>query len=171
MDAGDGHADIEALRVTREESRAVLDHRLDSLNDLDDKAMWTMRTAVIVLGILASAAGIVGEATVTSLPPAASAALGLGIVGLFCTLIVGAGTYSVSKTTVGVGESHRREVRAEGYTEPEWLTVLLDEYDDWIREMEQSTEVNASLVFWSQALLALSLTLLFVAITLFAIGT
>lgn len=169
MSAGGDRTDTAALRLTREESRAVLDHRLAELTDLDDKAMWTMRTAVILLGILASAAGIAGQTTVTSRSPATSASFGLGILGLFLTLIVGVGTYSVSITTPGVGGSHRREVRTASYTEQEWLETLLDAYDEWIAEMERSTDENARLVFWAQALLGLSLGLLFIATTLLAI--
>lgn len=66
------------------------------LKDLDDKAMWTMRTTVILLGILASAAGIAGEAAVTNLSTGASVSFGLGIIGLFLTLFVGVGTLLIN---------------------------------------------------------------------------
>lgn len=167
---GDSRTDTAALRITREESRSVLDHRLELSNDLDDKAMWTVRTAILLLTLLASAAAIEGVSAVKSVPNGAKVSFGLAVGGLFATVFLGLGAYFVSTTTFGVGESHRREVRDVAYTEREWLEVLLDGYDAWIRQMDRRNEENARSVFWSQALLVVSLLFVFIGTTLLAIG-
>lgn len=97
MSIRDGESDIEALRVTRTEYRAVLDHQIALLNDLDAKAMWTARTAVFMLGILVSAAGIAGRPVIGTLPTGTLVSLGTGGFGLVVTIFIGVGVYTVSQ--------------------------------------------------------------------------
>lgn len=110
MSVRDRPSDIEALRITRTEYRAVLDRQISLLDDLEDKAMWTARTAVILLGILVSGAGIAGRPGLVGLPIGATITFGLGAAGLIVTIFVGVGVYTVSQPRFGVGDSHRREV-------------------------------------------------------------
>lgn len=165
-DSGNGRSDLETLRVTREESRDVLDHQLSLLNDLDDKAMRTVRTAVLLLGILISAAGIAGPERLADLHPLVKWLSGTAALLLFVTSIIGTATYIASDMTFGVGRSHRAEIRSENYSEREWLFVLLDEYDKWTGEMRRTNESNARNLQAAQFLLALSLALLLGAATL-----
>lgn len=170
MGAGDEHADIEALRLTRDESRAVLDHHLTLLNDLDDKAMWTIRTAILVLTLIASATAVLDSTVLAQLPPAAVVSFSLAIIGLFVTIFVGHGASVVSATKFGPGSSYRQAIRADPYSEREWLVVLPDGYDDWIQQMDLTNDENARLVFWAQGLLAASLALLVVGTSLLITG-
>lgn len=155
-----GGPDIESLRLTREESRVVLNHHLSLLNDLDDKAMRTVRTAVILLGILVSAAGISGVERLGALPVVVLFAFGSGSVLLLVTAIIGVATYTLSDMSFGVGSDHRREVSEGNYSEEEWLLLLFEEYDRWSSEMAQVNQDNASRLFVSQAALIASLVLL-----------
>lgn len=170
MGTGDEPTDTAALRLTHEESRAVLDQQLEQLTELDTKAMWTVRTAVVLLGLIASVVGVIGIPVGTRFILGATVAFGLAVCGLFLTVFVGVGTYTVPTTHLGVGATHRREVRLEAYSERAWLEVLLDEYDRWTGRMNASYEEHVRLVFWMQALMAVSLAFLFLAITLLAIG-
>lgn len=169
MGAGEEHTDIEALRLTRDESRVVLDHHLTLLNDLDDKAMWTVRTAILVLTLIASAAAVVDSTVLAQLPPAA-VSFSLTIIGLFVTVFVGHGASVVSATKFGPGISYRKAIRADAYSERDWLVVLVDGYDDWIQQMDLTNDENARIVFWAQGLLAASLALLFIGTSLFITG-
>lgn len=168
-DGGPPKSDLEALRLTRKESRAVLDHQIATLNDLDDKAMRTVRTDVILLGILASAAGIAGPERLNQLDVVVQI-LSLAAGGcLFLSAIVGTGVYAVSDLSVGIGPSYRSEIRSQGYTEREWLEILLGDYDHWTNSMRQINENNAFYLTVTQALLALALVSLFGATSLLAI--
>lgn len=51
--------------------------------------------------------------------------------------------YSVSNVPYGVGPAHRTEAIDGAYTEREWLTLLLGEYDEWTTEIRTLTENNA----------------------------
>lgn len=171
MGSGDDPADTAARHLTREESRAVLDHHLALLYDLDDKAMWTVRTSVLLLALLASGAALVGIPSAAGFSAFVKISFALAILGLFVTIFVGLGAFFVSTTKFGVGAAHRREIRSTSYTEQEWLDVLLLGYDEWIQQMDRITDENARLVFRAQVLLSLSLAFLFIGISLLAIGT
>lgn len=170
MSVRDRPSDIEALRITRTEYRAVLDRQISLLDDLEDKAMWTARTAVILLGILVSGAGIAGRPGLVALPVGATITFGFGAAGLIVTIFVGVGVYTVSQPRFGVGDSHRREVTEMPYTEREWLVILLDDYGEWSGELEALNVENASQVFLTQTLLVGSLAILFVATILLTLG-
>ena len=165
-DDGSGEPDVEALRVTREESRAVLDHQIATLNDLDDKAMRTVRTDVLLLGILASAAGIAGPERLTELDLTVQVISVAASACLFLSAIVGTGIYVVSDLTYGIGPSYRTEVREAGYSECEWLAVLLSDYDAWTRSMREINDNNAFFLTVTQSLLAAALVLLLGATSL-----
>lgn len=170
MSVRDGVSDIEALRLTRREYRAVLDHQIALLNDLDDKAMWTARTAVVMLGILVSGAGLAGRTGIAALPPAARISLGIGGMGLVVSIFAGVGAYTVSEPRFGVTDSHYREVTEMVYTEREWLDLLLEEYVDWSGKLQALTTERARQVFLTQTFLIGSLAILFIAIMLLTLG-
>lgn len=168
-DGGTDEPAIEALRLTREESRVVLDHRIAMLNDLDDKAMRTVRTDLVVLGVLASAAGIAGPDRLArlALPVKAISVIAGGC--LFFSALVGIGVYVASDITVGIGSDYRTELRMQGYTEREWLEVLLDDYDEWTRSLRRIHENNALYLTVSQILLGVGLVLLVAATSLLVV--
>lgn len=166
MSGRDAGSDVEALRVTRAEYRTVLDHQIALLNELDSKAMWSARTAIILLGLLVTAFGIAGSPVLAGLPTGATIAFGAGSVGLALTVVVGVGTYTASMPRFGVGANHHEEIISSTYSEREWLELLLDEYDKWHGEMAVAVDAKARQVFGAQFLLLSSLAVLFTAVTL-----
>lgn len=135
--------DIEALRIARKESRTVLDEQVSLLNDIDDKAMRSVRTAVIFVGIVISAIQVSGG--VEAVPSADTwvfrfSAAGVGF--LIVSMVSGILTYSVSSASFGVSRGHREDVML-GYSEREWLIFVLNEYDEWTEEMETTNKKNS----------------------------
>jgi len=156
--------DDETLRLTRDEARSILDHRLEWLSETDDKAMRTVRTAVIVLSIIFSAAGIAGEEALNRIPRIPFVLSSIGVVGLFLTIIYGIYTYSDSETVYGPEPALRREVLDYEYSERQWLVMLLNGYDEWIDVMERVNKRNAKHLSRVQYLLVLSLFFLLLAL-------
>lgn len=156
-------SDIEALNLTLHESRAVLDHQIALLDDIDNKAMWTVRTSLLILGILASAAGVVGGEQLSSIPIHIKIILTIAGGLLFISAMMGISIYTSSDVRFGIGEDHRREVLSAPYGENEWVVILLDEYSTWIDEMRSETENNASVFLITQLVLATALLLLYIA--------
>ena len=145
--------DIEALRVTREESRAMLDHQIALLNDIDDKVMRTVRTGVILTGLAVSALSVGGAAALESAGTAPLWLAELGVVALVVAVVHGIATYTVSEVTYGIGNSYRIEIQNSRHTEREWLVKLLDGYSEWIGDIRAETDQNANLLSQIQLLL------------------
>jgi len=161
---------VDVLKELQRESRDVLDHRISLLNDLDDKAMRTVRTAVLVLSIIFSAAGVVSSREgIGTIPPLPLQVSGIGVAGLFLTIVYGVVTYSDSETEFGPDVDFRLEARREGLSERQWLILLLSGYNEWISTMEQVNSKNATRLNRVQLLLILSLFCLMIALGLVAI--
>jgi hypothetical protein len=119
---------------------------------------------------LVSAGGVAGPEALGNLPDHVIWAFALGLVGLFVTIFVGIGTYTVSDMEFGVGAAHRSEVTKRGYSEREWLTVMLHGYDQWTATMRDRNEENARNVFFAQVALGLAVLSLAAAATLLTLA-
>lgn len=136
-------SDVETLRLARAESRAVLDHQIALLDDIDDRALGTVRTAVVILVLLVSAGQIAGPSRLGSLHWTVSVSVAVAGVLLAFSIVVGTAIYAVTRVPFGIGPLHRTEAVSEAYTEREWLSLLLGEYDRWTTEALELTENNA----------------------------
>lgn len=169
-DESDGNdvSSVEALDIARKESRHVLDQQIALLYDIDDKAMRTVRTALLLIGILLSAAGILGREGLSGVETVTLGILGTSILCLLLVVIVGTATYSVTSVPFGVSSPYRDEVRTQGYDENEWLLEILDGYDEWTNELREENKENAFLLLVTQGTLLLALALLVIAGSLLA---
>lgn len=164
-------SDVEALRITREESRAVLDHRVKDINAMDDTALRIGRVAVIVLGIILSGAGLIGTNRLTSMPTGVLMLFGFGVLLLLITLLISILTYTDSELDVGIDSTWREEVREEGYSEEEWLDTLLEGYDEWIGLLQQEQSANRFQLLITQLLLVTALLILLHGLAFLTWGT
>jgi len=121
----------EALENAVEESRREYDKKVASMEEIDDKAMRSVRTAVILVGLVASAVSVIGPSAVsaTGVIPVLVGALGVG--ALAVSIVYGIGLYSATEYPTGIDSRHRAEVIDGGYSRKEWFVQLLDEYDEW----------------------------------------
>ena len=176
-DRGDGspdereRSDIEALRSARRESRAVLDHRVRDINDMDDTALRVGRIAVVMLGLLLSGAGLLGTDRLKAMPTGVLVLFGVGASLLLVTRIVSVVTYTDSRLDVGIDRAWRDEVREEAYTEREWLDTLLGGYSEWIEELRRVQAANRLQLLLTQLLLVTAILVLLDALVLLTWGT
>lgn len=140
---GRGDSGIQVLRNSRVESRAVLDHRIALLDEIDDNAQRTVRTSLVVIALLVSASQIAGPSWVRSLNRFAGAAFVLAVVLFSFSIVSGMAIYSVSLIPYGIGPAHRLEAIDGYHTEREWLALSSNEYDEWTAEVRALTENNA----------------------------
>lgn len=169
--SGDGRddrerTDLQALRVTREESRAVLDHQVALLNGILTRTMWTVRLAGVALGLVVSVVGIAGPSTLFDAGMAVLVPAFVGVCSLVGCVFVGLGTYSITRMQFGVDDSFREEVIAGSYGEREWLRDLLAAYDAWSGEMRRMNRRNTTYLLVAQLLLLAGITFLVSAVVL-----
>lgn len=132
----------EALVNAVEESRREYDKKVDTMEEIDDKAMRSVRTAVIVVGLVVSAVSVSGPGAVgeLSLWPVLVAAFGVGT--LVVSITVGIGVYTATRYSSGIGPSYRSDVIEGTYGYDEWLVEMLRQHDEWSREIEDEIDVN-----------------------------
>lgn len=139
-------ADKEALQVVREESREVLSERIHLLSDIDDKAMRTVRTSVLFIGLVISAVQVSNGSFSTVSADSMSFQIGVaGVSFLVLSIILGVYTYSASEPDLGISDDHRTDVVEGEFTEREWLLFQLGEYNEWTGNMQSLTKKN---VIW-----------------------
>lgn len=149
-DADDAPAetvDTAALETVRSESRDVLSEQIRLLNDIDDKAMRSVRTAVLFIGLVVTAVQISEDPTAfTDLGPWPFRLAVGGVSFLLTSVLLGIYTYSVSEPEFGVSEDHRNDVVQGGFSRHEWLLFQLNEYDEWTESMSKVNQRNATLL-------------------------
>lgn len=113
--AGGGSSDVEKdwsdrrKEITYTETRAVLNHQISIMSDIDDKAMRTVRLTAILLGILAAGFRVAGPGAFTTLW------LYIGGGFLFLSIITGAATYGESDLYIGPSRAYIEQITANKF--------------------------------------------------------
>jgi len=155
----------ERLDDLLDESRASYRVQIETIESIDDKAMRTVRTTVLILGFIVSAVGIGGPTAVGDL---STPTMLVSLVGVGCLLgagVYGVGTYTVTSYEPGVGPKDRaRAVRLES---AETQRYLLEMYDRWARDISSEIEQNTTYLETAQWSLLVGSALLLYASLLF----
>ncbi|WP_323173633.1 hypothetical protein [Natrialba sp. PRR66] len=146
-----GEYEIESLRFICSESRDVIDHQIDDLDDIDDKALRTVRITMVVFGLLVAAAQIEGSDPIFN----RITVLGGGL--LLLSIIAGAGTYSASDLHLGPGPNYLIDVVSKANTEKKERVEALGSYAYWMYENERIVRRNGTYLIITQLLLVLGL--------------
>jgi hypothetical protein len=155
---------VESLRKTHEEARTVLDHQIQILDDIDDKATRTVRITALLLGVVVSSTSLVADPYQFINQGTTWGALSLAL-----SIVLGTVTYSVSSPDLGPGPRDIERVRESNYREDEWLMVMLASYEDWIDQTEWISRFNGAFLALAQLSLGVGL-LLFVLGVLDSLG-
>lgn len=164
---GAGHSDVEAYRSLARESRSVLDHQIAFLNQMDDAALRTVRTAILVIGIVVSAASIAPGRNISVTFESWPIRLGVvGIVALLASMCLGIYTYRISNATLGPSRDFANEIRDQEFDSIEWYDLLLGGFDEWQERMRSELHTNARFLLAVQGLLLVGIVLLSLAVGL-----
>lgn len=139
----DGTA-VETLRSARDEARTTLNHQLSALDDIDDRAMRTVRIALVVVGLLISATTLDGVRRFVN------AVTVSGAVALVVCILTGLSTYSATDPEAGTDPDYLVETLDAPFSEKEWLSTLVAGYAEWIEDARALNETNAQLLVLAQ---------------------
>lgn len=92
------------VETAHREARAVLEAQQETVADIDDKAMRTVRLTVVLLGVLVSAVELADHAFRSRL-------LSVGLALLVASLVIGVLTYSESTLYLGPNKSYLNQLR------------------------------------------------------------
>lgn len=158
--------DTEVLESACEESREVLNHQLSVQDDIDDKAIWSVRTSVLVLGLLLSAGSLGNIPQFLTLPWYVHGLAGSGVSLLLLSVFFGIGTYTMTETYPGVSHQQRIRAHQQDYDYREWQSHLLLNYQWSIMGQEVWNEYNGFYLFITHVCLLSGTTTIVIAGTI-----
>lgn len=149
-------------RLQLQESRRSFHRQVEQLKDIDDKAMRSVRTAVVVIGFVVTAVGVVSRIGGVSLGVGSALFTGVGVLFLTATVVVGVGTATVTEyRTRFTAEEYARLERpagGPGRREDELTRIYyswLDETEDELAE--RAASLGATLATLGFGVLSLSI--------------
>lgn len=145
----------EAKQTVREEARHVISEQLQTLRDIDQKAMATARIIGLVLGLIASAASLADQPG-----DAVNRITIVGGVFLLASLCASVLTYSVDMPSYGLGPGYFDSKFGEFGTDEEVSEDLLDRYADWIDDNSEAISTNGTYLIVAQSLFLAGLLLI-----------
>jgi hypothetical protein len=147
------------LETTYENARSVLEAQRETVSDIDEKAMRTVRLTVLLGGGFASAYGITG----ISLDGFWAL---LGSTFLVASLVSGVLTYEETSLYLGPDEAYLGQLVSDDFREVPWHRDLIETYAAWIGENRTQVRSNARYLFVTQSFLACGVVALSLAIVL-----
>jgi len=131
-----------------EESKRVMQGQKADIDDMDDKALRTVRLNAAILAIGATGIEISGIGEVNFL------LAGFSIVFLVSSAIFGVIVYNESNILVGPKSSFLGKMRTQK-SDDEWEQELLEEMEKWITSNQTRVELNGALLTICQLFLVL----------------
>lgn len=150
----------ERSRLTYEEARIVIDHQRDVINDIDNKAMYTVRVIVIFLSILVAAFRIGGADIFNQY------LFWPGISSLVISMAVGIYTYRSSNLFLGPNRAYLQNLSENDVDADRWDRDLINRFADWVNSNHQDLEENGLLLLLSQVTLIVGIVLLGLSVAL-----
>lgn len=147
MNSSEDDARAEAL----ESARRVYDRQVATLENIDDKAMRTTRTAVLVLGFIAAALTAGGPDAVSNLNLIPVLFGGAGTLTVFLSAFLGIGIYTVTEYPVEIRESDLRA--ANRVSREEWVDGTLAHLQQTSAAISREISQNTRYLEVSQLLL------------------
>lgn len=144
--------------LTYQEARNVLDAQRETLTDIDDEALQTVRLTAVLLGLFIAAGRIGGP---DLFDPNLSA---VGVILLFGSITTGIATYSESDVFLGPNRRYVEQLATDSFVGTEWHTDYLMTAAFWIGENADDIRWNGQLLTLTQGLLLLGLGALTLAI-------
>lgn len=156
-------ADIDALRTAERASEREYDKLVASVEEIDDKAMRTVRTTVIILGFVVSAIGISGPEALGEISVLPVFFGAWGVTMLLVSVMLGIATYAVTTYDAGVGPEYRETIIRTGVTGREALSVHVSLLDRSISELRTEVARESTALGFVQVLLVVGAIALVVA--------
>jgi urea transporter len=135
-------------QIIYEESKRVMQGQKADIDDMDDKALRTVRLNAAILAIGATGLEISGIGEINFL------LAGLSIVFLVSSAIFGVIVYNESNILVGPKSSFLGKMRTQK-SDDGWEKELLEEMERWITDNQTRVELNGALLTICQSFLVL----------------
>lgn len=152
--------DSEVPRKAHAEARTVLDHQIQILDDIDDKAARTVRVTIVLVGAVLGVASF-GDQTGISFT---NSYILWANTNLILSIALGMKTYNVSDPYLGPNPNDLTDL-LDSENEEDMLTFLINKgYNNWISETEFLNRKNGMYLDLTQLSLVVGLLYLTVGL-------
>lgn len=149
--------DTQTARRLSEEARETIDNQLDTLDDIDAKAMSILRLNVLLVGVILTAVSVAVEIDAVVLGELNNGYVAIGVGSLVLSTALAAITYTSSDSEVGIdGESIRAAVDAS-LDEEEFEAATAQSYAAWIEFNDRTNVMNAPVITLTMLLVVIGL--------------
>lgn len=145
------------------EARSVLNHQINQIENIDDKALRSVRITILILGLIAAAGRFEDSGEILNMFTLGS------VIILFASVIICVTIYIYSPSVFGPGPEYIAQSLEERQSERKERIDALEASADWMVENNMIVEFLGKWFFRSQVLLAIGLFFLLVGLGL-AIG-
>lgn len=131
-------------KTVYEESKQVMEAQKSDIDDIDDKALRTVRITAILLAVGATGVEVIGLDAVNTT---------VGIISIACfllSLVFGVIVYNESNELIGPKASYLRKMREEDLEKP-WDEDFLYQLEGWVEENQITVEFNGYLLIVCQS--------------------
>lgn len=147
-DDGASLSDVELLEISREEAQRTIDRQIETLDDIDDKAVKILRLNLVLIGILLTGISIAsseyGDGFGT-LQTVFNWYISAGLLSIIASTALAAFTYTASSKRGGMSSRDIKEL-VENDLPPETnLEGIVESYADWIQYNYEVNTKNAPL--------------------------
>jgi hypothetical protein len=142
------------------EARREYNSEVETLTEIDDKALRMVRTATIVVGFAVSAVGIAGTSAISRLPLVHLIFTASGLGSMLFVVILGTGIATVTEYPSGVGERVRLTVERRNPQHRE-LELYIRQYREMTEEVVEEIRPTLTVLNLTHLALMLGAFLLF----------
>ncbi|SDL08275.1 hypothetical protein [Natronorubrum texcoconense] len=164
----DFDGDPETATILRKEARNTLDHQIDALDDIDEKAARILRLNVLLIGIVLSALSLAAQTDPTYISDSSIEELhindflnrfvGVGVVSLLFSSGLAALTYTSSEFKAGVNSNDVALLFEQDYTGKQSEEAVAKSYALWMNFNKKTNVLNTPLITATSLLLVVSIT-------------
>lgn len=153
----------EIIQGTREEARRTLQKQLQTLDDIDNKAIRILRVNLIIISIILTVVSTSATTELVDFTTLVNLYTGIGVLFLLSSTAFAALTYTGSDMMAGLAANEVRNILQSNYDVDEYQEELLYGYANWIDFNYETNVRNLPLI---------TLTNLFIiwGMTFFALG-
>jgi hypothetical protein len=145
----DTDATVPTLRRLTEQSEETLGYQIDTLSDIDDKALRIYRANILLLSVVIGGLSIAVQNNVPNLGHFISINTGFGVFFLIVSIASAGVTYTSSDLLIGIPQSAIVDTLKENYTEKDILLRLSKGYAKWLNYNDDVLEENGVLITYT----------------------
>lgn len=147
----------ETAELLRTEARKTIDHQIDALDDIDEKAARILRVNVLLVGVVLSVLSLGAQSQAVEVDDFLNRFVGIGVGSLLLSSALAAWTYTASDFQAGISPDDVATLFENDVTREQSEMVVAKSYALWIEYNEETNLLNTPLITATTVVLVVSI--------------